>query len=443
MSNDKSNSPSAKAENPIAALVRVRPRYCVHPGLLGLISIALLLTYGDMPHSYYAVLRIALLVFGAISAYQHFRAGRQILGALAAGVAVLYNPFAPIYLSQATWNVLNGATLVGCWLLAMESPLGTIKAIGQWFGQSKILKNLGLIFLGIACLFVYLYGKQLWEEKASRNAVIQQQQEAMEKQRAEAVERFRTSAAPLYDASAVRRAIISATPNLDWVTGNSWIARIPVPLREYEWMAGFSRQFIVKPVARVRLPDDPSGLPRELLIRASTPATTDYSCHICGAILSAYLLKAESGKVFVAIAAPFLRTAGKWGGYDEQENLEAISIGKDAFVIPLNDHDMGQGNTETSAFFIGLIDNRVVYLGALKLNEDNEGSCIHFQDTQSCISTKAKYRFIDGPNSFKDIIVTRETINNGKSVSVKNSRYRLSTSPSYEYKEVLDTNEAK
>lgn len=435
MPQNSNEATSRQIENPIDTLLKVRPNFCVHPGLVGPISVALLLAYGDMPYSYYEVLRIAVCIFGGIAAYQHFKSGRQVLGALAATIALLYNPLAPVHLSRDSWEAVNAATLISCWLLAIEAPMRVLKQLGGWLIQPKTLKVIGALLLVTALVFGLLYFKKLQEEEAYR---IREEQRlaVVAQQRAEEAERFRVSRTPFDEPNIVQSAIASATPSLNWGYGGTWTARTPVPLADYAAMVNVSNQFIAKTVARVRLPNAPTGLPRELFVQASVPNSSTYSCHVCGAILSIYVLRAESGKVVVEASAPFFGTAGHWGAFPEQENLEALALGKDGLLIALRDGDMGQGNTSSWVSLVGLLGKEITYLGALELDEDNAGNCAADTEPKPCVNVKGSYELVDGPGPYKDILLSRVTTTDGKKTNTSVKRYRLATSPKFEFREV-------
>jgi hypothetical protein len=74
------------------------------------ISILLLLGIANMPYGYYSVLRIVICGFSSIIAYQIFELLDQEKSKwpwLYIAIAVLFNPFIPIYLGKIIWTFVD------------------------------------------------------------------------------------------------------------------------------------------------------------------------------------------------------------------------------------------------------------------------------------------------------------------------------------------------
>lgn len=73
-----------------------------------LLAIGVLLgAMGTHPYAYYQILRWVVCASAAYSAYLYFQADRKGLFWFFAGMAVLFNPIAPIYLDKDTWQTLD------------------------------------------------------------------------------------------------------------------------------------------------------------------------------------------------------------------------------------------------------------------------------------------------------------------------------------------------
>ncbi len=59
------------------------------------------------PYSYYQVLRWVVAGTAAFAAYEAFGRGKRGWTWVLAGVAILFNPIAPIFLDKSTWVVLD------------------------------------------------------------------------------------------------------------------------------------------------------------------------------------------------------------------------------------------------------------------------------------------------------------------------------------------------
>lgn len=80
-----------------------------------LVSAGLLLTaLGDWPYGFYTFLRIAVCLTAVLGAVQSISEESQWWIVLL-GIAILFNPFIPIYLDQSTWapiDVISAGVLV-------------------------------------------------------------------------------------------------------------------------------------------------------------------------------------------------------------------------------------------------------------------------------------------------------------------------------------------
>lgn len=87
------------------------------------ITVLMLIALADNPHGYYQFLRVATVVlagFIAYAIYQHDEESKLIW--LFVAVAVLFNPFVPIYLDKGTWAVIDLA-------VAISTPIVSIVAL--------------------------------------------------------------------------------------------------------------------------------------------------------------------------------------------------------------------------------------------------------------------------------------------------------------------------
>ncbi len=72
--------------------------------------IAILFLFGalaDNPYSYYQFLRWIVLGVGSYSAYLAYNSGRKIWMVIFGGIALLFNPIIPFYLSRNTWQMID------------------------------------------------------------------------------------------------------------------------------------------------------------------------------------------------------------------------------------------------------------------------------------------------------------------------------------------------
>ena len=75
---------------------------CLASGILLLLGIPT-----GWPYTYYILLRWAILISSAIIAYNFYNSKLQVWALIFAGVAFLFNPIIPIYLSKQTWVILD------------------------------------------------------------------------------------------------------------------------------------------------------------------------------------------------------------------------------------------------------------------------------------------------------------------------------------------------
>lgn len=104
-----SGSPErAPADNRRLVVLRHHASVWVAPAIL------LIAALFPWPYGYYGLLRLAVFVVSAWIAYEQWRFDDAASGWVVAfgGVALLYNPFMPVYLTREIWSVLNIATAV-------------------------------------------------------------------------------------------------------------------------------------------------------------------------------------------------------------------------------------------------------------------------------------------------------------------------------------------
>ena len=90
--------------------------------LLPAVAVAIMLLwalYPGNPYSYYKVLRIAVFALFAYYSFRAFRADADSLKPwLAAGIALLYNPFEYVALGRPLWSIVNLLTIAAIFLLS-------------------------------------------------------------------------------------------------------------------------------------------------------------------------------------------------------------------------------------------------------------------------------------------------------------------------------------
>ena len=67
----------------------------------------LLLALGDWPYGFYTFLRIGVSATAFVGALQAFSNELAGWGVVLSGIAILFNPLIPIYLSQAAWAPID------------------------------------------------------------------------------------------------------------------------------------------------------------------------------------------------------------------------------------------------------------------------------------------------------------------------------------------------
>lgn len=86
----------------------------------GIISMLMIMALFDNPYGFYQFLRIIIPLlagFVAYKIYQHDEDSKYVW--FFVGVAVLFNPLAPIYLDRSVWAVLNLAIAIVSPIVAM------------------------------------------------------------------------------------------------------------------------------------------------------------------------------------------------------------------------------------------------------------------------------------------------------------------------------------
>ena len=70
----------------------------------------LLVALGQHPYGYYTFLRWAVTVAALVVAWAAFTGFQHWAGWLFVGIALLFNPLAPVYLDRATWRPIDIAS---------------------------------------------------------------------------------------------------------------------------------------------------------------------------------------------------------------------------------------------------------------------------------------------------------------------------------------------
>ena len=71
------------------------------------VIVMLVVATGSYPYSFYQILRWVVCATAAYDAYALYMSKRNFLLWPFVGIAVLFNPVAPIYMSRATWQVFD------------------------------------------------------------------------------------------------------------------------------------------------------------------------------------------------------------------------------------------------------------------------------------------------------------------------------------------------
>ncbi len=66
-------------------------------------SVLLFLAVANLPYGYYRFLRIVITLIAGVNAYNSYKKEKHILFIVFLGIAILFNPIIPIYLSKDIW----------------------------------------------------------------------------------------------------------------------------------------------------------------------------------------------------------------------------------------------------------------------------------------------------------------------------------------------------
>jgi hypothetical protein len=78
----------------------------------------LVIALGEHPYGYYTFLRWSVTIAALVVAWVAWHSPAQIATWLFIGIAVLFNPIAPVYLTRETWRAIDVATAV-CFLASL------------------------------------------------------------------------------------------------------------------------------------------------------------------------------------------------------------------------------------------------------------------------------------------------------------------------------------
>lgn len=67
----------------------------------------LILAILPFPYAYYTLLRWAITIFAILVAYNFYKQDKSSWTWVFGGIAVLFNPIAPVYLSKGVWVILD------------------------------------------------------------------------------------------------------------------------------------------------------------------------------------------------------------------------------------------------------------------------------------------------------------------------------------------------
>jgi hypothetical protein len=96
------------------------------------LGVLMLIAVGDNPYGYYQFLRIATLVIALFIAYVVYNSDEENKAVwFFVAVAILFNPFLPIYLDKSLWviiNILVAVILPLVTILSLKSAVKTVKS---------------------------------------------------------------------------------------------------------------------------------------------------------------------------------------------------------------------------------------------------------------------------------------------------------------------------
>lgn len=75
--------------------------------ILPIVGLMLVAALGDWPYAYYQILRWAVCLAGAYTAWKAYESGNHGWAWIFGLIAVIFNPIAPIFLERDTWQTID------------------------------------------------------------------------------------------------------------------------------------------------------------------------------------------------------------------------------------------------------------------------------------------------------------------------------------------------
>lgn len=88
-----------------------------------LASALLILAVFHLPYGYYTILRIIITIIAGVCAYEELERSNKTFFALFSGIAILFNPLIPVYLSKSIWIPIDLAVALFFVLSASEKTV--------------------------------------------------------------------------------------------------------------------------------------------------------------------------------------------------------------------------------------------------------------------------------------------------------------------------------
>ena len=82
----------------------------------------LILAIFHLPYGYYTFLRIIITIIAGVCAYEELERSNKTSFAVFLGIAILFNPIVPVYLSKSVWIPIDLAAAFFFGLSASRSP---------------------------------------------------------------------------------------------------------------------------------------------------------------------------------------------------------------------------------------------------------------------------------------------------------------------------------
>jgi len=153
------------------------------------------------------------------------------------------------------------------------------------------------------------------------------------------------------------------------------------------------------------------GLPMHILVLGSLPVNTDYSCHACGVLISAYTFRQDTNGWFVVAHEPYLLEGGSFG---LAPRISLVKIGPDRTCFSVSSSYMVQGEEGEVVELFAPWGPRIVSAITLKTLLDDTGAM------GGNPSAKYQMNYTFGPsqtNGFFDLYLST----NGNKVDDKNN----------------------